>query len=97
MVLAVSLVLGAISLMGLSQGDREQRGYEALSRAAVTGINDEPGPSAGQEDSQQQQQMGTLSASSINSGSLSLCTYLYFVLIVTFGFHSGPNQSKFYM
>lgn len=75
--LAVSLVLGAISLMGLSQGDREQRGYEALSRAAVTGINDELGPSTGQEDSQQQQQqMGTSSACSINSGSLALCTYL---------------------
>lgn len=74
-VLAVSLVLGAISLMGLSQGDREQRGYEALSRAAVTGINDELGPSAGQEDSQQQQ-MGTSSACSINSGNLALCTYL---------------------
>ncbi|MEQ2180876.1 hypothetical protein GOODEAATRI_005802 [Goodea atripinnis] len=40
-VLAVSLALGAISLMGLNQGNREQIGYEALSRAAVTGINDE--------------------------------------------------------
>ncbi|XP_015236870.1 PREDICTED: integral membrane protein GPR155-like [Cyprinodon variegatus] len=53
-VLAVSLALGAISLMGLSQGDREQIGYEALSRAAVTGICDEPRPPGGLEDQQQQ-------------------------------------------
>lgn len=76
MVLAVSLVLGAISLMGLSQGDREQRGYQALSRAAVTGINDELRAPGGQEDSQQQQQqpeMVNSSACSINSGSSVLC------------------------
>uniref|UniRef100_A0A8C4NLN8 Integral membrane protein GPR155 n=1 Tax=Dicentrarchus labrax TaxID=13489 RepID=A0A8C4NLN8_DICLA len=54
-VLAVSLMLGAISLMGLSQGDREQRGYQALSRAAVTGISELRGP-GGLEDPQQQQQ-----------------------------------------
>ncbi|XP_070833756.1 lysosomal cholesterol signaling protein isoform X2 [Chaetodon trifascialis] len=70
-VLAVSLLLGAISLMGLSQGDREQRGYQALSRAAVTGINDEPRAPGGQEDPQQQQQqppqMVNSPACSINS------------------------------
>lgn len=55
-VLAVSLVLGAISLMGLSQGDREQGGYQALNRAAVTGINDELRTPGGVDDSQQQQQ-----------------------------------------
>ncbi|XP_030298226.1 integral membrane protein GPR155 isoform X1 [Sparus aurata] len=55
-VLAVSLVLGAISLMGLSQGEREQRGYQALSRAAVAGINDEQRATGGLEDPQQQQQ-----------------------------------------
>ncbi|XP_029306368.1 LOW QUALITY PROTEIN: integral membrane protein GPR155 [Cottoperca gobio] len=55
-VLAVSLLLGAISLMGLSQGVREQSGYEALNRAAVTGLSDELGTSGGLEDPQQQQQ-----------------------------------------
>lgn len=71
MVLAVSLVLGAISLMGLSQGDREQRGYQALSRAAVTGISDELRTPGGQDDPQQQQQaqMVNSPACSINSGS----------------------------
>lgn len=67
-VLAVSLVLGAISLMGLSQGDREQGGYEALSRAAVTGLTDELPPPAGLEDSQQLQ-IGTSSACSTDSGT----------------------------
>ncbi|XP_056251698.1 integral membrane protein GPR155 isoform X1 [Seriola aureovittata] len=69
-VLAVSLVLGAISLMGLSQGDREQSGYQALSRAAVTGINDELRTPGGLEDPQQpQQQTPTANspACSINS------------------------------
>ncbi|XP_070697315.1 lysosomal cholesterol signaling protein isoform X2 [Pempheris klunzingeri] len=75
-VLAVSLALGAISLMGLSQGDREQRGYQALNRAAVTGISDEPRPTGGLEDPppppppQQQQQQPQLANSpvcSINS------------------------------
>ncbi|XP_065815535.1 lysosomal cholesterol signaling protein-like isoform X1 [Labrus bergylta] len=67
-VLAVSLGLGAISLMGLSQGDREQRGYEALSRAAVTG-NNELRPPGGTDDSQQPQQRLTANspACSINS------------------------------
>ncbi|XP_022077210.1 integral membrane protein GPR155-like [Acanthochromis polyacanthus] len=63
-VLAISLVLGAMSLMGLSQGDREQSGYQALSRAAVTGINDELMASAGLEDPQQQQQQQTQVATS---------------------------------
>ncbi|KAM7408341.1 hypothetical protein PAMA_002175 [Pampus argenteus] len=68
-VLAVSLVLGAISLMGLSQGDREQRGYEALNRDVLTGINDELRIPGDLEDSQQQQQsqMANSPACSINS------------------------------
>ncbi|XP_070772579.1 lysosomal cholesterol signaling protein [Enoplosus armatus] len=72
-VLAVSLVLGAISLMALSQGNREQRGYQALNRAAVTSINDELRTPGGREDSQQQQpQMANSSACSINSDLHSL-------------------------
>ncbi|KAM7385283.1 hypothetical protein PAMP_001371 [Pampus punctatissimus] len=63
-VLAVSLVLGAISLMGLSQGDREQRGYEALNRDVLTGINDELRIPGGLEDSQQQQQQQSQMANS---------------------------------
>ncbi|XP_035462116.2 integral membrane protein GPR155 isoform X3 [Scophthalmus maximus] len=58
-VLAVSLVLGAISLMGLSQGDREQRGYEALSRAGAAAAgctNDELRTPAGLEDPSQPQE-----------------------------------------
>ncbi|XP_047458656.1 integral membrane protein GPR155 isoform X2 [Mugil cephalus] len=72
-VLSVSLVLGAISLMGLSQGDRELSGYQSLSRAAVTGISDEPRAPGGSEDTQQQQQqqqqtqMANSPACSINS------------------------------
>uniref|UniRef100_A0A1A7XGI1 G protein-coupled receptor 155b n=1 Tax=Iconisemion striatum TaxID=60296 RepID=A0A1A7XGI1_9TELE len=62
-VLAVSLALGAVSLMGLSQGDREQTGYQALSRAAVTGIRDDLSAPCGQEEEQQQQQQ-TLTANS---------------------------------
>ncbi|XP_047208250.1 integral membrane protein GPR155 isoform X3 [Girardinichthys multiradiatus] len=73
-VLAVSLALGAISLMGLNQGNREQIGYEALSRAAVTGINDERRAPGGLEDQQQQQQMDmanspTCSINSDHSGA----------------------------
>ncbi|CAI5654797.1 unnamed protein product [Oreochromis niloticus] len=69
-ILAVSLVLGAISLMGLSQGDWEQSGYQALSRATVTGINDEVRVPGGLEDSHQQQeqtQMSNSPACGINS------------------------------
>lgn len=71
MVLAVSLVLGAISLMGLSQGDREQSGYQALNRAALLGISDEMRPPVGMEDTQQQQPSQTANspAASINSGN----------------------------
>lgn len=67
LVLAVSLVLGAISLMGLSQGDREQRGYQALSRAGVTGINDDLRPSGGVEEQQPHPQLATSPSLSINS------------------------------
>ncbi|KAL7384053.1 hypothetical protein ABVT39_023231 [Epinephelus coioides] len=63
-VLAVSLVLGAISLMGLSQGDREQSGYQALSRAAVTGVSDELRTPGGLEDPQQPQQQQSQTANS---------------------------------
>ncbi|XP_069568984.1 lysosomal cholesterol signaling protein [Brachyistius frenatus] len=72
-VLAVSLVLGAISLMGLSQGDREQSGYHALNIAGITGINDELRAPGGLEDPPQQQQqqpqtlIATSPACSINS------------------------------
>lgn len=68
-VLAASLVLGAISLMGLSQGGREQRGYQALSRAAGTG-SEEPRNPGGLEDPQQpaETQMPNSPACSINSG-----------------------------
>ncbi|KAM6915967.1 lysosomal cholesterol signaling protein [Xenentodon cancila] len=66
-VLAVSLVLGAISLMGLSQGDRQQTGYQALSRAAVTAVNDEQRAPGGLEDPQQQTQTANSPACSINS------------------------------
>ncbi|KAM9726712.1 lysosomal cholesterol signaling protein isoform 1-T1 [Menidia menidia] len=54
-VLAVSLALGSVSLMGLSQGEREQGGYQALSRSTVTGITDEPRAPGDPEDQQQQQ------------------------------------------
>ncbi|XP_034464216.1 integral membrane protein GPR155 isoform X2 [Hippoglossus hippoglossus] len=66
-VLAVSLVLGAVSLMGLSQGDREQQGYEALSRAAGTGPIDELRTPGGLEDPQQQTQLPNSPVGSINS------------------------------
>ncbi|XP_019949740.2 lysosomal cholesterol signaling protein isoform X1 [Paralichthys olivaceus] len=66
-VLSVSLVLGAVSLMGLSQGDREQGGYEALSRAALTGPNDELRTPGGLEDAQQQTQIPNSPIGSINS------------------------------
>ncbi|KAK7901350.1 hypothetical protein WMY93_018119 [Mugilogobius chulae] len=69
-ILAVSLVLGALSLMGLSQGSREQSGYEALSRAAVTGLTDDLQPSGGVEEQQQQQLPPLL----ISSPSLSALT-----------------------
>ncbi len=74
-VLAVSLVLGAISLMGLSQGDREQTGYQALSRTAVSGISDELRTSGGLEDPQQQPQpqIANSPVCSINSGNSALC------------------------
>uniref|UniRef100_A0A1A8QX57 G protein-coupled receptor 155b n=1 Tax=Nothobranchius rachovii TaxID=451742 RepID=A0A1A8QX57_9TELE len=54
-VLAVSLALGAVSLMGLSQGDREQTGYQALSRAAVADIRDDLSAPCGPEEREQQQ------------------------------------------
>ncbi|XP_029926202.1 integral membrane protein GPR155 isoform X2 [Myripristis murdjan] len=70
-VLAVSLVLGAISLMGLSQGGREQRDYQALDRASVTGINEElrtPGSlEEPQQQQQQREQLRSASDGSINS------------------------------
>nr|XP_015800213.2 integral membrane protein GPR155 isoform X3 [Nothobranchius furzeri] len=54
-VLAVSLALGAVSLMGLSQGDREQTGYQALSRAAVPDTRDDHSAPCGPEEREQQQ------------------------------------------
>lgn len=64
----MSLVLCAVSLMGLSQGDREQRGYEALSRAAFSGFNDGLRTPGGLEEPQQQPEISP-SACGINSGS----------------------------
>uniref|UniRef100_A0A8C2XIB0 G protein-coupled receptor 155b n=1 Tax=Cyclopterus lumpus TaxID=8103 RepID=A0A8C2XIB0_CYCLU len=80
-VLAVSLLLGAVSLMGLSQAGREESGYEALNRAALMGIGDELRTPGGLEEPQQQQQqqqqqepqMANSPAGSINSGSSDLC------------------------
>uniref|UniRef100_A0A8C2XJJ8 G protein-coupled receptor 155b n=1 Tax=Cyclopterus lumpus TaxID=8103 RepID=A0A8C2XJJ8_CYCLU len=74
-VLAVSLLLGAVSLMGLSQAGREESGYEALNRAALMGIGDELRTPGGLEEPQQQQQqqqqqepqMANSPAGSINS------------------------------
>ncbi|KAM8852595.1 lysosomal cholesterol signaling protein isoform 1-T1 [Synchiropus picturatus] len=65
-VLSVSLVLGAISLMGLSQGDRNQRGYHVLSRAAALGVSEELRNPGSLEESNRPQQMLS-SACSINS------------------------------
>lgn len=64
----MSLVLCAVSLMGLSQGDREQRGYEALSRAALSSFNDGLRTPGGLEEPQQQPEIRS-SACGINSGS----------------------------
>uniref|UniRef100_A0A1A8C6A3 G protein-coupled receptor 155b n=1 Tax=Nothobranchius kadleci TaxID=1051664 RepID=A0A1A8C6A3_NOTKA len=67
-VLAVSLALGAVSLMGLSQGDREQTGYQALSRAAVPDIrNDHSAPCGPEEREQQQTRTANSPTCSINS------------------------------
>uniref|UniRef100_A0A1A8J8W9 G protein-coupled receptor 155b n=1 Tax=Nothobranchius kuhntae TaxID=321403 RepID=A0A1A8J8W9_NOTKU len=67
-VLAVSLALGAVSLMGLSQGDREQTGYQALSRAAVPDIRDDHSAPCGPEEREQQQtQTANPPTCSINS------------------------------
>ncbi|KAF7662473.1 hypothetical protein LDENG_00233980 [Lucifuga dentata] len=67
-VVAVSLVLGAISLMGLSQGGREQIDYQALDRASVTCINEELRTPGGLDEQQQQEpQTGSSPNCSINS------------------------------
>uniref|UniRef100_A0A8C7YD08 G protein-coupled receptor 155b n=1 Tax=Oryzias sinensis TaxID=183150 RepID=A0A8C7YD08_9TELE len=50
-VLAVSLALGAVSLMGLSQGGRAQSGYQVLSRATAAVVHEEPRAPGGAEDS----------------------------------------------
>ncbi|XP_074503497.1 lysosomal cholesterol signaling protein-like isoform X2 [Sebastes fasciatus] len=76
-VLAVSLVLGAISLMGLSQGAREQSGYTALNRAAVTGISDELRTPGGLEDPQQQQQQQQQQPEAANSPACSINSDLH--------------------
>ena len=93
-VLAVSLTLGTLSLMGLSQGAREQRSYQALDRASVTGLPEDVRAPAGLEDHEQQQQQQhteNLLDDSINSGKTfcnSLFTHVYlFVSIVFVCFH----------
>ena len=55
-VLAVSLTLGTLSLMGLSQAGREERNYQALDRASVTGIIEHLRPPSGLDDNDHQQQ-----------------------------------------
>lgn len=103
-VLAVSLVLGAISLMGLSQGDREQRGYQALSRAAVTGISDElrtPGGQDGSQQHEQQAQMANSPACSINSGSWFIHSCLFYSYEVMDGCNLHvlyyPHENAFFI
>ncbi|NP_001098703.1 G protein-coupled receptor 155b [Takifugu rubripes] len=71
-VLAVSLVLCAVSLMGLSQGDREQGGYEALSRAALTGFNDGLRTPGGLEEPQHQEISSSACANSVNRSFICL-------------------------
>lgn len=76
--LSVSLALAAVSLMGLSQGDRQLRGYHVLSRAALPASCEEQlrtpadleDPLQQQQLQQQQEQSAELSPSvcSINSG-----------------------------
>ncbi|CAL8298538.1 unnamed protein product [Merluccius merluccius] len=77
-VLAVSLTLGTLSLMGLSQGAREQRSYQALDRASVTGFPEDVRAPAGLEDHEQQRQQHTenLLDDSINSGK-TFCNSLF--------------------
>ncbi|XP_034040701.1 integral membrane protein GPR155 [Thalassophryne amazonica] len=65
-VLAVSLLLGAVCLMGLSQGDRDQRGYQVLNRTTAMGFSDELRTPADREDPQNPQN-GTSSDCSLNS------------------------------
>lgn len=79
-VLGVSLALGAVSLMGLSQGDREQVGYEALSRAAVSGINDELRAPADLEDQQQQQEVTSTNSPTCSINSRSTALFLSLIL-----------------
>jgi len=54
-VLAGSLGLGTLSLMGLGQGGREQRNYQVLDRASGAGIAEDQRPPGGLEDHEQQQ------------------------------------------
>ncbi|XP_071386864.1 lysosomal cholesterol signaling protein [Centroberyx affinis] len=87
-VLSVSLVLGAVCLMGLSQGGREQRDYQALDRASVTGINEELRTPGGLEDQLQHQQTGSSPDGSINSVDVSV------VCVLLPDFHScSPLQA----
>ncbi|XP_051936124.1 integral membrane protein GPR155 isoform X2 [Hippocampus zosterae] len=80
--LSVSLALAAVSLMGLSQGDRQLRGYHVLSRAALPASSEEQLRAPAdledplQQQQQQQEQSAELSPSvcSINSGHMgTLC------------------------
>uniref|UniRef100_A0A8C7YEW8 G protein-coupled receptor 155b n=1 Tax=Oryzias sinensis TaxID=183150 RepID=A0A8C7YEW8_9TELE len=67
-VLAVSLALGAVSLMGLSQGGRAQSGYQVLSRATAAVVHEEPRAPGGAEDSLHQTNLNS-PACSINPAS----------------------------
>ena len=80
-VLAVSLALGTLSLLGLSQAGREERTYQVLDRASVTGMAEPLRPPGGLEDADQQQQHVE---SLLDSGETAdLCSSLYVWSIVT--------------
>ncbi|XP_028325232.1 integral membrane protein GPR155 [Gouania willdenowi] len=65
-VLAASLLLGAVSLMGLSQREEDQSGYQSLTRAPMTGPEELRTPS-GLEDPQQPAEVENSPSCSINS------------------------------
>ena len=81
-VLAVSLALGTLSLLGLSQAGRGERTYQVLDRASLTGVAEPLRPPGGPEDAGQQQQHVE---SLLDSGETAdVCRSLYVCSIVTF-------------
>ncbi|CAL8349362.1 unnamed protein product [Boreogadus saida] len=69
-VLAMSLTLGTLSLMGLSQAGREERNYQSLDRACVTGITEHLRPPSGLDDNDQQQEYVENVLASDHTGAL---------------------------